>query len=131
QPHSAGDQEIVDLFSSVLSGDVSDARVPTDLTPGATDCGISRGWGVREDGAFVDTSDAQGSVKNLIYERFATMISRIEMDRVGKGAPFALVVNATAEHLAEKKGRAATGAEAEFPIDLGVDEGLNGAVFFH
>lgn len=131
QPHSAGDQEIVDLFSSVLSGDVSDARVPTDLTPGATDCGISRGWGVREDGAFVDTSDAQGSVKNLIYERFATMISRIEMDRVGKGAPFALVVNATAEHLAEKKGRAATGAEAEFPIDLAVDEGLNGSVFFH
>ncbi|MGN6034816.1 DUF222 domain-containing protein [Brevibacterium casei] len=131
QPHSAGDQEIVDLFSSVLSGDVSDARVPTDLTPGATDCGTSRGWGVREDGAFVDTSEAQGSVKNLIYERFATMISRIEMDRVGKGAPFALVVNATAEHLAEKKGRAATGAEAEFPIDLAVDEGLNGSVFFH
>lgn len=131
QPHSEGDQEIVDLFSSVLSGDVSDARVPTDLTPGATDCGTSRGWGVREDGAFVDTSEAQGSVKNLIYERFATMISRIEMDRVGKGAPFALVVNATAEHLAEKKGRAATGAEAEFPINLAVDEGLNGSVFFH
>lgn len=143
----AGDeQEIIDLFGSVLSGDISDARIPTDpfpTDPSHTDAAPTtdaftgataqqnRGWGVREDGSFVDTTDVQGSVKNLMYERFATLLSRIEMGRVGRGAPFALVVTATAENVAEKKGRAETGDEAEFPVDLAVDEGLNGSVFFH
>ncbi|WP_344771673.1 DUF222 domain-containing protein [Brevibacterium ammoniilyticum] len=143
---AADEQEIIDLFGSVLSGDISDARIPADAFPtdpsqtdaapnaeGSADVSVpqNRGWGVREDGSFVDTADAQGSVKNLMYERFATLLSRIEMGRVGRGAPFALVVTATAENLAEKKGRAETGDEAEFPVDLAVDEGLNGSVFFH
>ena len=143
----AGDeQEIIDLFGSVLSGDISDARIPTDRFPTdpshtdtapnaerSTDVSVpqNRGWGVREDGSFVDTTDVQGSVKNLMYERFATLLSRIEMGRVGRGAPFSLVVTATAENVAEKKGRAETGDEADFPVDLAVDEGLNGSVFFH
>ncbi|GAA0035929.1 HNH endonuclease signature motif containing protein [Brevibacterium metallidurans] len=143
---AADEQEIIDLFGSVLSGDISDARIPADpfpTDPSHTDAAPTtdaftgataqqnRGWGVREDGSFVDTTDAQGSVKNLMYERFATLLSRIEMGRVGRGAPFALVVTATAENLAEKKGRAETGDEADFPVDLAVDEGLNGSVFFH
>lgn len=143
---AADEQENIDLFGSVLSGDISDARIPadpfptdlnhTDAAPIAerfTDVSVpqNRGWGVREDGSFVDTADAQGSVKNLMYERFATLLSRIEMGRVGRGAPFALVVTATAENVAEKKGRAETGDEADFPVDLAVDEGLNGSVFFH
>lgn len=126
----AGDEEMVGLFADVLSGDRGDVRVPAGPLPQGSATG-ARGWGVREDGSVVDTSAAQGTVKALMYERFATLISRSEMDRVGKGAPFALVVTATAEDLAQRRRRAATGAEAEFPIDLAADEGLNGSVFFH
>lgn len=126
-------EQMLELFESVLAGDASDRPLPADANPQLSGTGSEnpRGWGVRADGTFADTSDDQGTVQNLMYERFSTLISHTEMGRVGRGAPFALVVTATAENLAEGKGRATTGAEADFPIDLAADEGLNGTVFFH
>lgn len=126
-------EQMLELFGSVLAGDASDRPLPADVNPQLSGTGSEnpRGWGVRADGTFADTSDEQGTVQNLMYERFSTLISHTEMGRVGRGAPFALVVTATAENLAEGKGRATTGAEADFPIDLAADEGLNGTVFFH
>ena len=136
------DKPEFDIFRAVLSGEVSDAPLPSDLpveglkgiggTAGAnsSDCEPPPSFGVREDGALVDTSTNQGTVRNRIYERFATMISRIEMDRIGRGSPFALVVTAKAEDIANGNGRAVTGCEAEFPISTAANEGLNGSVFF-
>ncbi|MCM1012566.1 MULTISPECIES: HNH endonuclease signature motif containing protein [unclassified Brevibacterium] len=126
-------EQMLELFDSVLAGDITDRPLPADANPQLSGPGSEnpRGWGVRADGTFADTSSEQGTVQNLMYERFSTLISHTEMGRVGRGAPFALVVTATAENLAEGKGRATTGAEADFPIDLAADEGLNGTVFFH
>ncbi|SMX64753.1 HNH endonuclease signature motif containing protein [Brevibacterium antiquum] len=131
-----------DIFRAVLAGDVSDAPLPHDLPEGHPDWSADTGgsdsavsgfssFGVSEDGAMVDTSKSQGTVRNRIYERFATMISRVEMDRIGRGSPFALVVTAKAEDIATGKGRSITGCEAEFPISTAAGEGLNGSVFFH
>lgn len=143
----ADDQEVVDVFSQVLRGDRSDAVDPSldlslDLEFGnglgdpksvhTTDEGdIPSGCGVREDGSIVAMAAQQPSVKTKIYERFATMIGRIEMKRVMAGSPFALVVTAKAEDVAKQSGRAATDAEAPFPMQTAAYEGLNGAVFFH
>ncbi|SMX92429.1 MULTISPECIES: HNH endonuclease signature motif containing protein [Brevibacterium] len=144
---SAADQEVVDVFSQVLRGDRSDAVDPAlDLgfdQQGGDGLGAAKGvrttgdrdlppgYGVREDGSTVAMADRQPSVKNKIYERFATMIGRIEMNRVRAGSPFALVVTAKAEDLAKQSGRAVTDAEASFPMQTASYEGLNGSVFFH
>ncbi|TSI17902.1 HNH endonuclease signature motif containing protein [Brevibacterium aurantiacum] len=131
-----------DIFRAVLAGDVSDAPLPHALPEdrpdwiadsGGSDSAVSgfSSFGVSEDGALVDTSGSQGTVRNRIYGRFATMISRVEMDRIGRGSPFALVVTAKAEDIATGKGRSTTGCEAEFPLSTAVSEGLNGSVFFH
>ena len=144
---SAADQEVVDVFSQVLRGDRSDAVDPSlELgfdhqmgdwqreakdDPATDDRDVPPGYGVREDGSTVAMAGRQPSVKNKIYERFATMIGRIEMNRVMAGAPFALVVTAKAEDLAKQSGRAVTDAEASFPMQTASYEGLNGSVFFH
>lgn len=144
---SAADQEVVDVFSQVLRGDRSDAVDPSldlgfdhhigdglgeakdDRTTDGRD--VPPGYGVREDGSTLAMAGRQPSVKNKIYERFATMIGRIEMSRVMAGAPFALVVTAKAEDLAKQSGRVVTDAEASFPMQTAAYEGLNGSVFFH
>lgn len=143
----ATDQEVVDVFSQVLRGDRADALDPSlDLgfdsqvssgwgeakAPSATNgSDVPPGYGVREDGSTVAMAGRQPSVKNRIYERFAAMIGRIEMNRVMAGAPFALVVTAKAEDLSKQSGRAVTDAEAAFPMQTASYEGLNGSVFFH
>lgn len=144
---SATDQEVVDVFSQVLRGDRSDAVDPSldlgfdhhigdgwgeakdDCTMDGRD--VPPGYGVREDGSTVAMAGRQPTVKNKIYERFATMIGRIEMNRVMAGSPFALVVTAKAEDLAKQSGRVVTDAEALFPMQTAAYEGLNGSVFFH
>lgn len=130
--------EAVRLFEDVLRGDRFDALDPTPmLAPvgsAPTDAQgneIPAGYGVREDGTPVPMDSEQPSVRNRIYERFSTIIGRIEMGRVGAGAPFALVVTAKAEDIANGSGQATTGAAERFPISAAVREGLNGAVFFH
>ncbi|SDS67297.1 HNH endonuclease [Brevibacterium sandarakinum] len=144
---SAADQEVVDVFRQVLQGERSDAVDPSlnlgvVLQPngGSDDAkkasaegdqDVPPGYGVREDGSLVAMAGRQPSVKNKIYERFATMIGRIEMKRVMAGSPFALVVTAKAEDLAEGAGRAVTDSEAAFPMQTASYEGLNGSVFFH
>lgn len=144
---SAADQEVVDVYAQVLHGDRADALDPSlefgfdnqtadglgesETAGGAGSGDVPRGYGVREDGSTVAMAGRQPSVKNRIYERFATMIGRIEMKRVMAGAPFALVVTAKAEDLAKQSGRAATDAEAPFPMQTASYEGLNGSVFFH
>lgn len=144
---AAADQEVVDVFNQVLQGERSDAldpslalgyvHQPSDEPDGAMkvpaqgDRDVPPGYGVREDGSFEPMAGRQPSVKNRIYERFATMIGRIEMTRVMAGAPFALVVTAKAEDLAKQSGRAFTDAEAAFPMQTASYEGLNGSVFFH
>lgn len=135
----ADDAAIRELFGAVLAGDRYDAPLPVGADDGrngdgaqSSDDGIApAGWGVREDGALVDASADQGTVRNRLYERFATVVSRIEMGRVGRGAPFSLVVTAKAEDIAEGKGTATSGSEADFPISTARLEGLNGSVFFH
>ncbi|WP_181778765.1 MULTISPECIES: HNH endonuclease signature motif containing protein [Brevibacterium] len=92
---------------------------------------VPAGFGVREDGTIVDVRSEQGSVKNRIYERFSTLMSRIDMTRVAAGAPYALVVTAKADELAERKGAGVSGAETPVPITELAAGGLNGAVFFH
>lgn len=126
------DQEVVDVFSQVLRGDRSDAVDPSlDLSPTTDEGDVTSGCGVREDGSIVAMAGEQPSVRTKIYERFATMIGRIEMKRVMAGSPFALVVTAKAEDVAKQSGRAATDAEAPFPMQTAAYEGLNGTVFFH
>ncbi len=148
----ASGQEMFEIFDAVLSGDRYDAPLlPTGSSDAAGDraagqadaagqsasaavdgsAGIPGGVGVRADGSLVDVRAEQGSVKNRIYERFATLVSRIEMSRVAAGAPYALVVTANAEDLAGEKGTGVTGVEAPVPIAELAAGGLNGAVFFH
>lgn len=120
------DEPEFDIFRAVLAGEVADAALPDHLRNEKSSV-----FGVREDGTPIDTGTGQGTVRNRIYERFATMISRVEMDRIGRGSPFALVVTAKAEDITSGKGRASTGCEAEFPLSTAASEGLNGSVFFH
>lgn len=144
------DDEVVELYDSVLRGDLSDAidaiawdehlvRNDSNFLNSAKEDvdelmasgkGISSDYGVREDGSLAAMYLQQPSVRERIYERFATLVSRIEMDRVIAGAPFALVVTAKAEDIANGTGRAVTGSESEFPIAVAAKEGLNSSVFF-
>ncbi|WP_309131534.1 DUF222 domain-containing protein [Brevibacterium sp.] len=122
------DAAVVEAFEAVLSGDRHDVLDPTVGGESAT--GVP-GYGVREDGTRVAMTLQQPGIRTRIYSRFATLVSRVEMNRVGAGAPFALVVTAKASDLAAGSGRAETGAESRFPMATAVREGLNGAVFFH
>ncbi len=122
------DQAVVEAFDKVLSGDRHDVLDPSIGGESATRV---PSCGVREDGTRVGMALQQPSIRTRIYARFATLVSRIEMNRVGAGAPFALVVTAKADDLVHETGRAVTGAETRFPITAAAREGLNGAVFFH
>ena len=95
---------------------------------GAVGAGASSEYGVREDGTLVDMSGERLTAQQWIYERFATLVGRIDMSRTGQGSPYALVVTAKAEDLAT--GTGTTGSENPVPISELARHGLNGAVFF-
>ncbi len=137
-----------DVLDAVLSGDRHDAplfaqdgtgqRLPgtgtsadaSDGTPGATGYDGSA-YGVRRDGTTVSTVDAQPSARRWIYERFASLIGKIEMNRPNSGARYSLVVTAKAEDLASNTGQGKTGTENPVPMSELTSSGLNGRVFFH
>lgn len=129
------DKELLEIVDAVLSGDRYDAkRVPepdlkaarTTRTPADVP-----GVGVREDGGFVDVSAEQPSAREWIYERFAGLVTTIDKQRTTAGAPYALVINATAEDLANGTGHGTTGADNPIPITELMRNGLNGSLFFH
>ncbi|MCI4011559.1 HNH endonuclease signature motif containing protein [Brevibacterium sp. ZH18] len=107
------------------------------------DCGTSLGGetaaggdsqndcGVLEDGTLVDMTGTKLSAQEWIYERFATLVGRIDMARTARGSQYALVVTAKAEDLASGTGYGTTGNESPVPISELVRNGLNGAVFFN
>ncbi|MEW1987368.1 DUF222 domain-containing protein [Brevibacterium casei] len=157
---TAADQDaLFEIVDQVLHGDLHDAPLPIPQAPpewavgsgddgdetgrgtdstaagvGATDsvaAGFPVGVGVREDGTPVDLTGQRPSARAWIYERFATLISRISMDQAGTGSPYALVVTATAEDLAHRTGEGTTGVETPIPIHELATNGLNGDVFFH
>lgn len=134
ESNSDFDQEVVDAYTEVLRGDRADCLDPTlDFTPPQIGANgeIPPGAGVTQDGSLVAMAAEQPSVRRRIYERFSSVIGSIEMNRIKAGAAYALVVTAKAEDLANRTGKAVTGAEAPFPIDSAALEGLNGSVFFH
>ncbi|SDS46173.1 protein of unknown function [Brevibacterium sandarakinum] len=99
-----------------------------DQVAGGTD--FDTDSGVLEDGTLVDMTGQRLSAQEWIYERFATLIARIDMTRTGQGAQYALVVTAKAEDLANGTGTGTTGTENPVPISELARNGLNGAVFF-
>ena len=129
------DQELLEIVDAVLSGDRYDAkRVPEPDLDAARTSGNSAavpGVGVREDGGFVDVSAEQPSAREWIYERFAGLVTTIDKQRTAAGAPYALVINATAEDLAKGTGHGTTGADNPIPIKELMRNGLNGSLFFH
>lgn len=151
----SGQQSLFDVADSVLRGDVFDAPLPAmpappdwalQATPDAVDGVDDRsasdggkhaagefpvGVGLREDGNPVDLTAERPSAKAWIYERFVTLLGRISMEQAGTGSPYALVVTAKAEDLANGTGKGTTGAEAPIPIHELIANGLNGSVFFH
>lgn len=92
---------------------------------------VPGGHGVRADGSTVDLMDEQPNAKAWIYERFATLISRISMKEAAKGSPYALVVTAKASDITNGIGEAVTGSGDRFPMGDVARRGLNGTVFFH
>lgn len=129
------DTELLEIVDAVLSGDRYDAkRVPEpDLNAARTTRNPADvpGVGVREDGGFVDVSSEQPSAREWIYERFAGLVTTIDKQRTTAGAPYALVINATAEDLANGTGHGTTGADNPIPIKELMRNGLNGSLFFH
>ena len=129
------DTELLEIVDAVLSGDRYDAkRVPTpdlDAVRTTGDPADVPGVGIREDGGFVDVSAEQPSAREWIYERFAGLVTTIDKQRTTAGAPYALVVNATAEDLANGTGHGTTGADNPIPIRELMRNGLNGSLFFH
>lgn len=129
------DKELLEIVDAVLSGDRYDAkRVPAPDLDAARTSGNSAavpGVGVREDGDFVDVSAEQPSAREWIYERFAGLVTTIDKQRTAAGAPYALVINATAEDLAKGTGHGTTGADNPIPIKELMRNGLNGSLFFH
>ena len=124
------------VFDAVLTGDQHDAPpwVVVDATGregGSANHPVPAGHGVRDDGSTVDLISEQPSARNWIYERFATLISRISMKEAAKGSPYALVVTARAEDLAKRLGEGTTGSGDRIPIDELTARGLNGTVFYH
>lgn len=131
--HAPG-QEQFEIFDSVLTGDRLDAPswAVVDATKSPiTDTQIAAGHGIREDGSTVNLISEQPTARNWIYERFATLISRISMKEAEKGSPYALVITAKAEDLANNTGEGTTGAGDRIPIEELTNRGLNGRVFFH
>ncbi|MDN6135439.1 MAG: HNH endonuclease, partial [Brevibacterium sp.] len=108
------------------SGD--DGSELNDLGKSADTAGSESG--VLEDGTLVDMSGQRMTAQEWIYERFATLIGRIDMTRTGQGSQYALVVTAKAEDLATGTGTGTTGNENPVPISELIRNGLNGAVFF-
>ncbi|WP_193071405.1 HNH endonuclease signature motif containing protein, partial [Brevibacterium sp. FME37] len=132
-----GDWEITGLLDPVTGGQLNGLLTQrtkiaktdqgSSVVSGA---GADSESGVLEDGTLVDVSGQRLSAQEWIYERFATLIGRIDMTRTGQGSQYALVVTATAEDLANGTGVGTTGTENPVPISELVRHGLNGAVFF-
>ncbi|SMY02662.1 MULTISPECIES: HNH endonuclease signature motif containing protein [Brevibacterium] len=140
-----GDWEIAGLLDPVTGGvlnglltqrtkigktDESATSVNGGEDSAGTDDHADTESGVLEDGTLVDMTGQRLSAQEWIYERFATLIGRIDMTRTGQGSQYALVVTAKAEDLAKGTGAGATGTENPVPISELVRNGLNGAVFF-
>ncbi|WP_169251091.1 DUF222 domain-containing protein [Brevibacterium sp. 'Marine'] len=144
---SSSGEEKFEPLDAVLTGDRFDAPpwAVSEATGGpeasddpATDSEDSpaarsfpAGHGVRPDGTTVNLISEQPNAKAWIYERFATLISRISMKEAAKGSPYALVVTAKASDIANGTGEATTGSGDRFPMDDITRRGLNGTVFFH
>nr|WP_241212337.1 DUF222 domain-containing protein [Brevibacterium aurantiacum] len=131
-----GDWELAGLLDPVTGGQLNGlltARTKiANNTSNSSDNSASdvSESGVLEDGTLVDMTGQRLSAQEWIYERFATLISRIDMTRTGQGAQYALVVTAKAEDLANGTGTGTTGTENPVPISELARNGLNGAVFF-
>jgi hypothetical protein len=135
------DEHRFEPLDAVLTGDRFDAppwaviEATGDNEAESADPGANRpvpaGHGVRADGSAVDLMSEQPNAKAWIYERFATLISRISMKEAAKGSPYALVVTAKASDIANGIGEATTGSGNRFPMGDVARRGLDGTVFFH
>ncbi|MFE1082631.1 DUF222 domain-containing protein [Brevibacterium sediminis] len=135
------DEQRLEPLDAVLTGDRFDAppwaviEATGDNEADSEDLSANRpvhaGQGVRADGSAVDLMSEQPSAKAWIYERFATLISRISMKEAAKGSPYALVVTAKASDIANGIGEATTGSGDRFPMGDVARRGLDGTVFFH
>ncbi|WP_152345872.1 HNH endonuclease signature motif containing protein [Brevibacterium sp. CFH 10365] len=140
-PGQAPGEERFEPIDAVLTGDRFDAppwavveaagETEADTADSPADRSIPAGHGVRADGATVDLMSEQPGARVWIYERFATLISRISMKEAAKGSPYALVVTAKASDIADGTGEATTGSGDRFPMSDITRRGLNGTVFFH
>ncbi len=139
-PGDPADEDAADafeVFDAVLSGQRFDAPLFAQDGSGAALDGRGQpidgtaAYGVREDGTQVSTVDAQPSARRWMYERFASLVGKIEMTRPNSGARYSLVVTAKAEDLAARTGTGKTGAENPVPMQELANSGLNGRVFFH
>ncbi|WP_252199239.1 DUF222 domain-containing protein [Brevibacterium sp. RIT 803] len=130
-----GDWEICGLLDPVTGGVLNGLLTQRTKIAKSVEGSLSAGGsgtesGVLEDGTLVDMTGQRLSAQEWIYERFATLIGRIDMTRTGQGSPYALVVTAKAEDLANETGAGTTGTENPVAISELVRHGLNGAVFF-
>ncbi|MGO3064931.1 MAG: DUF222 domain-containing protein [Brevibacterium linens] len=134
---SSSAEEKFEPLDAVLTGDRFDAppwaviEAAGESEDSSANRSVPAGHGVRPDGASVDLMSEQPNAKAWIYERFATLISRISMKEAAKGSPYALVVTAKASDIANGTGEATTGSGDRFPMDDITRRGLNGTVFFH
>lgn len=134
---SSSAEEKLEPLDAVLTGDRFDAppwaviEAAGESEDSSANRSVPAGHGVRPDGASVDLMSEQPNAKAWIYERFATLISRISMKEAAKGSPYALVVTAKASDIANGTGEATTGSGDRFPMDDITRRGLNGTVFFH
>ncbi|MFP3395984.1 DUF222 domain-containing protein [Brevibacterium sp. H602] len=135
------DEQRFEPLDAVLTGDRFDAPPwavieatgdnEAESADPAANRAVPSGHGIRADGSTVDLMSAQPSAKAWIYERFATLISRISMKEAAKGSPYALVVTAKASDIANGIGEATTGSGDRFPMGDVARRGLDGTVFFH
>lgn len=135
------DEQRFEPLDAVLTGDRFDAPPwavieatgdnEAESANPAANRAVPAGHGVRANGSAVDLMSEQPSAKAWIYERFATLISRISMKEAAKGSPYALVVTANASDIANGIGEATTGSGDRFPMGDVARRGLDGTVFFH
>lgn len=126
-----GDWEICGLLDPVTGGVLNGLLTARTKIANSNDTTADvDDSGVLEDGTLVDMTGQELSAQEWIYERFATLIGRIDMTRTGQGSQYALVVTAKAEDLANGTGAGTTGTENPVPISELIRHGLNGAVFF-
>ncbi|MGO2986185.1 MAG: DUF222 domain-containing protein, partial [Brevibacterium aurantiacum] len=135
------DEQRFEPLDAVLTGDRFDAPPwavieatgdnEAESADPAANRAVPAGLGVRANGSAVDLMSEQPSAKAWIYERFATLISRISMKEAAKGSPYALVVTANASDIANGIGEATTGSGDRFPMGDVARRGLDGTVFFH